>query len=467
MTEQNVSKAGQNRRELKQLNLNAAGLDIGADEIYACVPSDRDEQAIRSFGTYTAELQTLAEWLKACGIESVAMESTGVYWIPVYDVLEARGFSVSLVNARHLKNVPGRKSDVADCEWIQQLHTYGLLRSSFRPDEEICVLRALVRQRHNLVESRSRQIQLMQKAMEQMNVKLTEVVSDITGVTGLSIIRAIADGERNPQQLAQLRNPQCKKSEDEIALALEGTYQFEHLFALRQALAAYDFYGQQLQECDQTIETHFDNMPDVPPGDDTSPPKPRTRRRRKNQPHFDLTAALYQTIGVDLTEIDGIDALTVQTVIAEIGLDMSRWPTVKHFTSWLGLSPHNDISGGKVLRTRTKKTKNRANTALRVAAQTLHRSDSALGAFYRRIRAKHGPAKAVTATAHKLARIIYYMLRDKTPYRDQGVEAYEQQQRERTIHHLKRRAARLGMQLLPLDTNTNGPPAPEVTGVVS
>ena len=437
---------------LDLLNVNAAGLDIGANEIFGCVPGDRDDKCIRSFGTFTVELHMLADWLQACGIETVAMESTGVYWIPVYEVLEARGFVVSLVNARHLKNVPGRKTDVADCEWIQQLHTYGLLRSSFRPDKEICGLRALVRQRQELVRSRSRQIQLMQKALEQMNVKLTQVVSDITGVTGLSIMRAIVQGERDPKQLAQLRNPKCKKSEDEIALALEGTYQFEHLFALRQALATYDFYGKQLQECDQAIREHFEDMPDAPPGDNTLPPKARTQKRRKNQPHFDLAASLYQATGVDLTAIDGIDALTAQIVIAEIGLDMNRWPTVKHFTSWLGLSPHNEISGGKVLRTRTKKTKNRANSALRVAAQALHRNNSALGAFFRRMRAKQGPAKAVTATAHKLARIIYYMLRDRTPYQDPGAEQYEQQHQERLVRNLKRRAERLGMQLIPVET---------------
>ena len=460
-------KQSQESAELKLLNLNAAGLDIGAEEIYACVPSDRDERPIRSFGTYTAELKMLADWLQACGIETVAMESTGVYWVPVYQVLEERGIAVSLVNARHLKNVPGRNTDVTACQWLQQLHTYGLLRASFRPDEEICTLRALVRQRQELVCSRSRQIQLMQKSMEQMNVKLTEVVSDITGVTGISIIRAIVQGERDPKQLAQLRNPKCKKSEEEIALALEGTFQFEHLFALRQALATYDFYGQQLHECDQTIEAHYATLPDALPGDDTSPPKTGNQKRRKNQPYFDLATTLYQTVGVDLTEIDGIDALTAQTVIAEIGLDMNRWPTVKHFTSWLGLSPNNDISGGKVLRTRTKKTKNRANTALRVAAQTLHRNDSALGAFYRRIRVKHGPAKAVTATAHKLARIIYYMLRDRTPYRDPGAEQYEQQHRERVIRNLRRKAARLGMQLLPLETDPDNLFAPEVAALVS
>ncbi len=453
-----VQKASQTFADLEQLNLNAAGLDIGASEIYACVPRDRDERPIRSFGTYTVELYLLADWLEACGVETVAMESTGVYWIPAYEVLEARGFDVCLVNARHLKNVPGRKSDVLDCEWLQRLHTDGLLRSSFRPEEEVCALRALVRQRKQLVESRSRQIQLMQKAMEQMNVKLTEVVSDITGVTGLSIIRAIVQGERDPKVLARLRNHQCRKSKDEIAMALEGTYQFEHLFALQQALAAYDFYGQQLHECDRMIEAQYDSMPDTPPGDDTSPPKGNNQKPRKNQPDFDLASSLYRLVGVDLTEIDGIDALTAQTVLSEIGLDMTRWPTVKHFANWLGLSPNSKISGGKLLSSRTKKTKNRATTALRVAAQSLHRSDSALGAFYRRMRARNGPAKAVTATAHKLARIIYFMLRDRTPYRAPSVEEYEQQHRERLIRNLKRRAKRLGLQMIPIETESDNTP---------
>lgn len=440
------------RPELEQLNANAAGLDIGAEEIYACVPNDRDPSPIRSFSTYTVDLYRLADWLKSCDIDMVAMESTGIYWIPVYEILEERGFDVSLVNARHLKNVPGRKSDVSDCEWLQQLHTYGLLRSSFRPDEEICVLRALVRHRHGLIESRSQQIQLMQKALEQMNIKLTQVVSDITGVTGLRIINSILQGESNPKKLAKLRDPKCKKDEKEIAKALQGSYRTEHLFALRQAVEAFEFFHRQLQACDREIEAYYASLPPAPPGEDTSPPAPRGQKARKNQANFDLSTSLYRTVGVDLTQIDGIHALTAQTIIAEIGLDMSRWPTVKHFSSWLGLSPQNEISGGKVLRTRTKRTKNRASTALRMAAQSLHHSNSALGGFYRRMRAKHGPAKAITATAHKLARIIYYMLRDRTPYRDPGVDYYEQEYQRRAIRNLKHRAKGFGLQLVPVET---------------
>lgn len=448
-------RTSKHRPELELLNLNAAGLDIGAAEIYVCVPDDRDPSPVRKFGTYTVDLHSLADWLADCGIEMVAMESTGIYWIPVFEILEMRGFAVSLVNARHLKNVPGRKSDVSDCEWLQQLHTYGLLRSSFRPDEEICALRVLVRHRQGLIESRSQQIQLMQKALEQMNVKLTQVVSDITGVTGLRIIRTLLQGERDPKQLARLRHTNCKQSEGEIAKALQGTYQPEHLFALRQALEAFDFYHHQLQVCDQEIEAHYASLPPASPRDDPAPPAPRAQKPRKNQAHFDLASSLYRTVGVDLTAIDGIHALTAQTIIAEVGLDMSRWPTIKHFTSWLGLSPHNQVSGGKVLRTRTKRTKNRANTALRLAAQSLHASDSAIGGFYRRIKAKHGPAKAMTATAHKLARIIYSMLRDRTTYQDPGAEHYEQQYRQRAIRNLKRKAKRLGLQLVPSENNSD------------
>ena len=436
---------------LQQLNLNAAGLDIGASEIYASVPADRDEQSVRVFETFTVDLYALADWLAACDIETVAMESTGIYWIPVYEILEARGFDVYLVNARHLKNVPGKKTDVLDCQWIQQLHTYGLLRGSFRPPDDICALRALVRHRDNLIRFRSAHIQHMQKALQLMNVQLTQVISDITGVTGMRIIRSIVAGERDPHVLARLRNSKCAKSEAEIAKALLGNYKLEHVFVLKQALAQYDFYQQQIQECDAELEALYaslvsreqDNQ-EAPP-----PPKPKRGKPRKNQAHFDLATSLYHMVGVDLTAVDGIDALTAQTIITEIGLDMSKWPSAKHFASWLGLAPHNDKSGGKILRSRTKKTQNRANTAFRIAAQSLSRSQSALGAFYRRMRAKHGPAKANVATAHKLARIVYHMLKYRKAYLDPGEAYYEHQHRERTIRTLERRAAKLGLQLVP------------------
>jgi transposase len=435
---------------LEQINLHAAGLDIGSEEIYSCVPADRDEESVRVFPTYTVDLHALADWLAACQIETVAMESTGVYWIPVYEILESRGFEVYLVNARHVKNVPGRKTDVLDCQWIQQLHTYGLLRASFRPPAEICSLRALARHRDNLIRYRSAHIQHMQKALQLMNVQLTQVVSDITGLTGMSIIRSILDGERDPKVLARHRDPRCKRSETEIAKALEGNYQPEHLFVLKQAVAQYDFYLQQMQECDAEMEAMYAALAHSEPDDlVTPPPKPKRGKRRKNQPHYDLATSLYQMVGVDLTAIDGLDALTVQDIISEIGVDVSPWPTAKHFASWLGVAPHTDITGGKVLRSRTKKTKNRANTALRIGAHSLARSQSANGAFFRRMRAKHGPGKAVTATAHRIARIVYHMLKYREAYVDPGVDYFEEQHRVRALRNLKRRAASLGMDLVP------------------
>jgi len=434
---------------LEQINPHAAGIDIGAEEIYVAVPPDQDTQSVRAFPTFTADLRRLAEWLKACQIETVAMEATGVYWIPLYELLEEEGFEVCLVNARHLKNVSGRKTDVLDCQWIQQLHTYGLLNPSFRPPEQIVAIRSLVRHREMLVQYRSAHIQHMQKALTLMNVRLTNVLSDITGVTGLKIIRAILAGERNPHKLAQLRDERCKKSEAEITKSLEGHYKREHLFALKQALELYDFYDHQLQACDAELEAMYQEV-DPPEDPGTPPPAPRTQKRRKNQAHFDLSPALYRLTGVDLTQIDGVDELTVQKVLSEIGTDMSKWPTVKHFTSWLRLCPNNKITGGKVIQTGVQPTKNRASTALRVAAASLKTSDSALGAYYRRMRARLGTPEAITATAHKLARIIYIMLKERKPYHDFGSNYYEQQYRARVLRTLNRRATMLGFRLEPI-----------------
>jgi transposase len=434
---------------LEQINLNAAGIDIGAEEIYVAVPKGRDEETVRVFPTFTADLQRLADWLEACGIETVAMESTGIYWIPLYEILEARGFDVNLVNARHVKNVSGRKSDVLDCQWLQQLHTYGLLQPSFRPPERICAIRSLVRHREMLIQYRAAHIQHMQKALHLMNIQLTNVLSDITGVTGMKIIRAIVAGERNREVLASYRDKRCARSKLEIAKSLEGNYRREHMFALQQAVELYDFYAQQLQACDAELEAMYTEFePPDQPG--TPPPDPRTSKRRKNQPYFDLAQALYRLAGVDLTAVDGLDTLTVQTILSEIGTDMSAWPTVKHFTSWLRLSPNNQVTGGKVKRRGTQPTQNRASTAFRVAAQSLARSDSARGAFYRRMRAKHGAPKAITATAHKLARTVYFMLKRREPYRDPGADYYEEQYQARAVRNLQRRAAKLGMRLEPI-----------------
>jgi transposase len=434
---------------LDRLNLNAAGLDVGAAEIWACVPQDRAEPHVRPFPTFTVDLHALADWLQACHIETVAMESTGVYWIPIYEILIERGLEVKLVNAQHLKNVPGRKSDVLDCQWLQQLHTYGLLRGSFRPDEEMCAVRAYTRQRASLIQCRSQHIQHMHKALQQMNLLLSQVVSDITGETGLKIIRAVLAGEHDPQTLAKLRNNHCHKSEAEIAKALTGNYKAEHLFVLGQALALYDFYSAQIQACDTQLQTKYAAFkPQVDLAQHPLPP-PRQPQRASLGPDFDLREYLYLMTGVDLTQIDGINALTAQTILAEIGLDMSPWPTVKHFTAWLCLCPHNAVSGGKRLSARTQHTKNRANTALRIAAQSLSHSHSALGSYYRRKRAQLGAPKAITATAHKLARIIYFLLKRRQAYQDPGPNYYEQQYRERTLRKLKRQAAEFGLELVP------------------
>jgi transposase len=431
---------------LEQINLNAAGIDIGGEEVYVAVPPDRDEESVRSFPTFTADLHLLVDWLKACRIDTVAMESTGVYWIPLFEILETSGFNVYLVNARHLKNVSGRKTDVLDCQWIQQLHTYGLLQPSFRPPEQIVALRSIVRHREMLVRYRSAHIQHMQKALTQMNLRLTNVLSDITGVTGMKIIRAILAGERNPQVLAQFRDERCKRSKAEIVKSLEGNYKREHLFTLKQAVDLYDYYERQMQECDAELEEMYREF-DTPDECGTPPPAPRAAKRRKNQAHFELAGALYRMTGVNLTEIDGLDALTVQKVLSETGVDMSKWPTEKHFASWLHLCPNNKITGGKVVHRGVQPTQNRASNALRVAAASLKHSDSALGAYYRRMRARLGNPAAVTATAHKLARIIYYMLKNRKPYHDLGADYFEQQHRSRVLRNLNRQAAKLGFRL--------------------
>jgi transposase len=433
---------------LAQINLHAAGIDIVAEEIYVAVPAGRDTQNVRSFGTFTVDLQAIAQWLQTCKVKTVAMEATGVYWVPLYEMLEHQGFSVNLINARHIKNVSGRKSDVLDCQWIQQLHTYGLLQASFRPTDDICVLRSLVRHRDMLLKYRASHIQHMQKALELMNIKLTNVISDITGVTGMGIIRAIIAGEHCPSVLAQFRDGRCKKSEEEITKSLEGNYRSEHLFVLQQAMELYDFYDQQIQACDCQLETRY-NQFELPDQPGTPAPESYKTKRSKNSPSFDLSQALYGMTGVDLTQVDGLEALSVQTILTEIGTDMSKWLTVKHFTSWLGTSPNNKITGGEVKSRSTKKTKNRANTAFRRAAQSLARSQSASGAFYRRIRAKHGAPVAITATANRLARIVYFMLLRREPYRDIGADYYDKQHKDQSIRNLQRRAAQLGLRLEP------------------
>jgi transposase len=429
---------------------NAAGLDIGSQEIWACVPPDRDEETVKRFGTFTIDLCHLADWLVKCGVDTVAMESTGVYWIPIFEVLEVRGLQVYLVNARHMKNVPGRKSDILDCQWIQKLHTLGLLTASFRPDAEMCTLRTYLRHRGQLVQHRAPHVLHMQKALQQMNIQLGQVLTDITGDTGMAIMRAIVAGERDGVHLAQFRDPRCKSSEETIAKALTGEWKKEHLFALEQSLALYDFYTMQLLACDAQIQQLFSTMKprwDIVPEPSAVRPGKR-RRQRKNGPSLEVEAEIMRLTGVDLAAVDGIGAALAPIILSEIGTDMTKWPTEKHFASWLGLAPHNDISGGKVLRSRTLPTQNRAGQAFRQAATSLARSPSAFGAYYRRKRAQGGPQFAQVATAHKIARTVYHLLKYHIPYLDIGAEGFEQKRRERDVVALRKKAAKLGFTLI-------------------
>jgi transposase len=433
------------RESLPLITPNAAGIDIGSSEHWVAVPEDRDENPVRPFGCFTADLHAMARWLKKCGVTTVAMESTGVYWIPVYQLLEAYGFEVKLVNARHVKNVPGRKSDVSDCQWLQRLHTYGLLSASFRPENEICVLRSYWRHRDNLVRYASSHILHMQKALTEMNVQLHKVIADITGVTGMRIIRAILEGERDREKLALMRTPGVKSTSEEIAKALEGDYREEHLFVLKQAVELYDFYQDQIDACDREIEaclSRFDTKADLE--SHPLPPLKKGKKKPKSGPLVDLRAHLYRMIGVDFTQVDGLDVLTVQTIVSETGLSPDAFPTIKHFTSWLALCPDNRITGGKVKSTRTRKAANRAAMAFRIAAQSLANSNTALGGFYRRIRARLGAPKAIIATAHKLARIFYTLWKTHKHYVDLGARHYEERYKDRVVRSMKKRLHDLG-----------------------
>ena len=433
---------------LSQVNLSAAGIDVGASSHFVAVSADRAEPPVREFEAFTADLYRLADWLEECGVETVVMESTGVYWIPLFGVLEERGFEVMLVDPRRIKNVSGRKTDVLDCQWLQQLHTYGLLSGAFRPEADIRRLRSYLRQRAMLVEYASHHIQHMQKALTQMNVKLQHVISNITGKTGMAIIEAVVAGERNPRELARLRDKRIRADEATIAKSLQGHWREEHIFELTQALELYRFYHDKIAECDREIEAQLERFEDR--SDGGSPGDNGRLRSQGNAPRFDVRTHLYRMTGVDLTRINGIDGFTALKVISEIGTDMTKWPSAKHFASWLGLSPDQRITGGRVMSSRTKPSANRAAAALRLAAHGLHRSDSALGAFLRRKKAQLGAPKAITATAHKLARLIYSMLRYGQDYVDAGAEYYERQYQQRALRAAKRRAAQLGYELVPM-----------------
>lgn len=456
MTKTVKNQHGQQRRggkvnnRMPMINPNAAGIDVGASEHYVAVPPARDEQPVRRFGAFTEDLHALANWLRQCGVTTVAMESTGVYWIPLYQILESYGFTVKLVNARHVKHVPGRKSDVQDCQWLQQLESFGLLTASFRPEGKICVLRSYMRQRQMLIDYGSRHVQQMQKALTEMNIKLHHVISDLIGVTGLAIVRAILDGERDRLKLAALKQRQIKSDEATIAKALEGDYRPEHLFGLRQALELYDYFQQKIAECDQEIMKEMQTLESG--SEATLPPTTKPKRKTRSQHHpfpFDSKQKLQRIMGVDLTRIDGINEATAQLVLSELGLDIChKWPTEAQFTSWLGLSPNNEISGGKVLRRGKRRVVNRLANALRMGAQSLLRSKSALGAYARRLRAKRDTRLAINATAHKLARLIYRTLKYGQEYIDIGQEQYEQKYKANALKALQRKARQLGYQLL-------------------
>ena len=443
---------------MSRINPKVAGVDIGAVEIVVCVPyghdisGDGETQIVRAFGNYTVDLQAIGRWLKEHKVKTVAMESTGVYWIPLFEELERQGFECLLISSRSMRRVSGRKSDIEDAQWIQTLHSYGLLESSFRPQAELVALRTLLRHRGQLIEHRSPHIQHMQKALLQMNVHLSQAVSDITGITGLKIIEAILSGERSPAKLADLREPGCKKSAEEIGKALTGTWREEHLFVLKQSMEMFSFYSEQITACDEESERVYGlTCLDREDGE----VQPLSQRKRnshsKNKPKNaeSIRQHLKRISGVDLSIVHGFGVSLAQTVIMECGTDMSKFPSEKHFCSWLGLAPKHEISGGKVLKNKTLKTKNRAGQAFRMAAQSVKQADCVFGVMYRRMRARLGPAQATVATAHAIARVVYRMLKYQVEYETISVEEYEKKYRDQQLKYMKKKAAKLGFQLVP------------------
>ncbi len=441
-------KRGHKKQQFLLVNPNAAGIDIGSQYHVVAVSSDRDKEPIRTYKTFTGQLYQLADWLEKSGIETVAMESTGVYWIPLFEILQSRGLDVLLTNARDSKHVPGRKTDVNDAQWLLQLHQYGLLKGSYQPTDQIGELRAYMRQRARLIEYAAAHIQHMQKALMHMNLQLHHVVSDITGVTGMRIIRSIVSGNYNPQELARFRDVRCKSSEETIAQALTGNYRSEHLFSLKQAVILYDSYKECVAKCDVELEKILEKLRRSNPP--KSPlPKARHKTRQPNAPAFNVREALYAMVGIDLTQIHGLGPHLALKLVSECGTDMSRWPTVKHFTSWLCLAPGNKISGGKVLSSKTRRSSGRAPALLRLAAVNVGKTDSALGAFYRRLASRIGKAKAVTATARKIAAMFYRVLRYGENYCDPGADYYEERYRKRVLKNIAKRAKQYGFVLIP------------------
>jgi transposase len=454
MMEGNVMRKArrrQARQSMSSVHPDAGAIDVGATMHVAAVSPGRDPEPVRSFGTFTGDLYRLTDWFAQCGIKTVVMESTGVYWIPIYEILEQRGFEVRVVNARDAKHVPGRKTDVSDASWLQRLHEFGLLRGSFRPQGAIAALRAYLRHRERLLDYAAAHIQHMQKALTQMNLQIHHVISDITGATGMRIIRAIVAGERDPDTLASYRDIRCHSSAETVRRALVGNYREEHLFGLAQAVELYEIYQAKVATCDEKIADVLERLKAI----SRAPAKPlraaRHKTRQPNAPAFDARAALYSVLGVDLTQIHGLGPYLTLKLISECGTDLSAWPSAKHFTSWLSLAPRNKISGGKILSSRTRPSGNRAAALLRLAATTVGRTETALGAFYRRLSVRVGKAKAVTATARKIAVLFYNALRHGMDYTDPGTSYYEERYRQRVLTNLQRRAKALGYVLQPTD----------------
>ena len=443
----NSSPSRRRRARLRVVNPRSAGIDIGSRFHVVAVPAELDDDPVRKFSSFTNDLKSIAEWLLAIDIKTVAMESTGIYWVPLYEILVGRGIEVFLVNSRHAKNVPGRKTDISDSQWLQQLHSYGLVRASFQPDPCIAKLRAYFRQRDILVRYRSSHQQHMQKALMQMNLQLHHVVKDITGLTARRVIDAILSGERNPEKLATLRDRRCKETEATIAAALDGNYQEEHLFELKVAVEMFDAYSEKIRECELAGQVVLNELAGV---DYVEPEKQASDCQiRSNGFSFNPQALITSLAGHDLLSLPGLGPATVITLISECGLDMSRWPSAKHFVSWLGLSPQNKISGGRVLSSRTRQGATRAGSSFWMAAVPISRTNTALGAFQRRLSARVGKGKALIATARKIATLYYKMLRYGMAFQEPGASAYQKASQERHVHGLERRAKALGYQLVP------------------
>jgi transposase len=438
---------------MSQVNRNAAGADIGAVEIVVCVAGENNTQIVKAFGNYTVDLQAIGVWLREHDVKTIAMESTGVYWIPLFEVLESMGFKCLLISSRSLRRVPGRKSDIEDAQWIQTLHSYGLLESSFRPQADLVALRTMLRHRAQMLEHRAPHIQHMQKALLQMNVQLSQALSDVMGETGQAIIRAIVQGERSPRLLAAFRDPGCKKSEEEIGQALTGTWREEHLFVLKQSLELYDFYTVQIEGCDEEIDRMYALIrPDWQSGELPPVPMKKQKTHSKNAPKsaHEIRRHLKRINGVDLSLVDGFGVSLAQTVTMEVGSNVAeKFPTEKNFCSWLGLAPKHEISGGKVLKKKTLKTKNRAGQAFRMAANSVKKSDTVFGVMYKRFRARQGPAQATVSTAHAIARVVYRMLKYQVEYEAISVNEYQKKYEEQQVKYFKKKVASLGFQLVP------------------